>query len=100
MGKLWKFISFAYRLQGREDAAMATRNQGGWYNSMVWECYLAGFERKKYEERDGKEMEGVLKVEIRLPNPFETRVAGCCHLHWHDKARICFTLVKARAADL
>ena len=33
--------SFAYRLQGREDAAMATRNQGGWYNSMVWECYLA-----------------------------------------------------------
>jgi len=27
-----------YPGQSREDAAMATRNQGGWYNSMVWEC--------------------------------------------------------------
>eukprot|EP00438_Fugacium_kawagutii_P006824 Skav227022 [mRNA] locus=scaffold456:179512:194390:+ [translate_table: standard] len=27
-----------YPGQSPEDAAMATRNQGGWYNSMVWEC--------------------------------------------------------------
>mmetsp|Transcript_52315 Transcript_52315/g.83523 ORF Transcript_52315/g.83523 Transcript_52315/m.83523 type:complete len:633 (-) Transcript_52315:73-1971(-) len=27
-----------YPGQSKEDAAMATRNQGGWYNSMVWEC--------------------------------------------------------------
>ncbi|CAK9079549.1 unnamed protein product [Durusdinium trenchii] len=27
-----------YPGQSRADAAEATRNQGGWYNSMVWEC--------------------------------------------------------------
>jgi len=29
------------RSQGKADAAEATKNQGGWYNSMVWECGLA-----------------------------------------------------------
>ena len=53
------------------------------------------------EEISRKRREGVLKgwksvCEIRL----KQELFGCCHLHWHDKARICFTLVKARAADL
>ena len=52
----------------------------------------------------GRSIEG---VEIRLPNPFEaTRVPGCCSATCTKngticfKARSCFTLVKAPAANL